>query len=874
MRFFTLLISCLLLLGACAQNEDYKSTDKKIILSDNWVLTPSSKIRDAADFSIKGDFSSEWTKISVPNTVMGALVSAGVYKDVYKDTNMSKIDKEQFKQAWLYAKSFNYKYIIGEYVNLNFDGINYRANIWLNGKLIADTSEVFGVYKKYSFDITDVLKAANNLVIEVYPPQPGDFTIGFVDWAPVPPDNNMGIWREVTLIKSQQVKMKETFVYANFDTKNPDIADLYLSTVLTNNTDKPARVTLNGTIGDISFSKQVSLQENEEKEFKFSPADIAELKVMNPKLWWPHTLGEPNMYNLTLSSEVDNEVTFSESIDFGIRKIEDYINADGHRGYIVNGEKILIKGAGWVDDLLLTNTSSYDEAQILYAKEMNMNTIRFEGFWGKNQDLYQLCDKHGLLAMVGFSCQWEWSDYLGGKKFNEDEDGFGGVIEPDEIQLVAHYFEDQVKWLRNHPSIFVYSVGSDRLPHPDLELLEREILNKYDPSRPLLTSAKYMVSKYSGPSAVKMEGPYDYVTPNYWYTDTARGGAFGFNTETGPGPQPPVLYSINKMITDKKNQWPLDNDYWKYHSGRHAFGDMSRYLAAFNARYGESKDVEDFAKYAQIASYEAMRPMYEAFAVNRPNTTGIVQWMLNSAWPETFWQLYDSYLHPTGAYYGAMHGARNTNVIFNYGDYGVYVSNESKGIIGGHVFVSVFDTLSHIVYRDTIAFNELNGAKKLIDLNSKIDTGRLKGYFVDLKLVDDNSIQLADNFYWLSSKPDVIDPDYSHSSWIYTPNVSFGNLNYIRKLPKAHIEVKVGGFKLDNGAQVSEVSITNLSDKISFFNEFTVLSKDQLPVLPVQWSDNYISLLPNECKNLSVRVQNTDLQGLMVSNNLINSIVK
>ena len=874
MRFFSILILGLLINTSFSKNQQKVQVSNKIILSDNWYLAPMFISSSPKKLSKKGDFSSDWTSISVPNTVMGALVAAGVYKDVYQDTNMAKIDTKQFKQAWLYAKKFNYEPIKGEHVNLKFDGINYRANIWLNGKLVADTSEVFGVYKQYSFEITEVLKASNNLIIEVYPPKPGDFTIGFVDWAPVPPDNNMGIWREVSLIKSKQVQISETFVYADFDTKNPEIAELYLSTVLTNSTDRPIKVNLNGSIGDITFSKQVSLQGNEVNEFKFSSADISELKVENPKLWWPHTLGEPNMYSLTLSTEVDSKITSSESIDFGIRKIEDYINADGHRGYIVNGEKILIKGAGWVDDLLLNNTNSYDEAQILYAKEMNMNTIRFEGFWGKNQDLYHLCDKHGLLAMVGFSCQWEWSDYLGGKKFNEEEDGFGGVVEPNEIKLVAHYFEDQVKWLRNHPSIFVYSVGSDRLPHPDLELLEREILEKYDPSRPLLTSAKYMVSQHSGPSAVKMEGPYDYVTPNYWYTDTVRGGAFGFNTETGPGPQPPVSYSINKMITDKKNQWPLDNDYWKYHSGRHAFGDMSRYLKAFNARYGESKDVEDFAKYAQIASYEAMRPMYESFAVNRPNTTGIVQWMLNSAWPETFWQLYDSYLHPTGAYYGAMHGARNTNVIFNYGDYGIYVSNEGIKPIEGKVFVSVFDTLSQIVYQDTIAFNELKGAKKLLSLNAKIDTSKLKGYFVDLKLVDGSNSQLADNFYWLSSKPDVVDPEYAHSSWIYTPNIAFGDLKYIRRLPQAQLSVDFGDFRSENGGKACEVILKNTSDKISFFNEFTVVDEIEQPILPVKWSDNYISLLPGESKTLTVFVNNSQHENIDIVFNGINSIIK
>lgn len=872
MRFFTLWLVGLITLGACAQ----KSNPGEVKLSNNWSIALSAKVEDAQTISKKGILSDSWTKTTVPNTVMGSLVSAGVYKDIYEGQNMANIDSEQFKTSWIYYNNFSYDKVKGEFVDLKLDGINYRANVWLNGKLVADSSEIFGVYKQYRFDITDKLKSSNQLAIEVFPPIPGDFTIGFVDWAPVPPDNNMGIWREVSLVKSESVLMKETFVYGDFDVKNPVVADLYLSTVLENKSNKPVDVQLNGKFGDIAFTTSVSLKENEQREFKFDSEDIKELSVKNPKLWWPHNYGEPNMYILTLTAQVDSKTSSSQSVDFGIRKVEDYINAEGHRGYKINGQEILIKGGGWVDELLLNNTVGYDEAQVLYTKEMKLNTIRFEGFWGKNEEIYKLCDKHGLLAMVGFSCQWEWSDYLGGKKFNENEDGFGGVLEKDEIALVANYFEDQVKWLRNHPSIFVYSVGSDRLPHPDLELLERDVLKKYDPSRPMLTAAKYMVSQHSGPSAVKMEGPYDYVTPNYWYTDTVRGGAFGFNTETGPGPQPPVLYSVNKMIPNKANQWPLDNDTWKYHSGRHAFGDMSRYLKAFDARYGKSENVKDFSKFAQVASYEAMRPMYESFAVNRPNTTGIIQWMLNSAWPETFWQLYDSYLHPTGAQYGAMHGARDINVVYNYGDARIYVSNESLEAFDGTVVLSVLDTTSKVVYNDTISTSKFQGSKMVLDLNSKIDTAQLKGYFVDLTLYDINNNEIADNFYWLSSKPDVVDPDYSHSSWIYTPNVAFGDLKFVRNLPQASLTKESGVFVQDGDYMLKTITLKNDSDKISFFNEFTVVDETDAPVLPVFWSDNYVSVLPGESKELTVRVNVKDAQGktLKVVSNTINTEIK
>ncbi len=807
--------------------------------------------------------------------MLASLVHAGVYKDIYSGMNLKNIPTEQFKKPWMYVKSFDWAKTNGENVVLDLDGINYRANIWLNGKQIADTTVVFGVYKQYEFDVTTHLQEKNNLVIEVFPPIPGDFTIGFVDWAPVPPDNNMGIWREVALVKSQAVALTETYVSSDFNVNNPTTADLFVSGLLKNNSKLTKEITLKGTIGELSFSYQVKLKAGEQKRVKLSPENVQELKITEPKLWWPHTMGEPHLYRLKLEVMEAKTVSSSQEVTFGIRKVEDYLNKNSHRGYIINGHKLLIKGAGWVDNLILDDDLASDEAQLTYTKQMNFNTIRFEGFWGKNERIYDLCDKHGLLLMVGFSCQWEWSDYLGGKKFNEEDDGFGGVLEPDEIKLVARYFKDQVVWLRNHPSIFVYTVGSDRLPHPDLELKHLQTMKEFSPSIPLLSSAKLMTSQHTGSSGVKMEGPYDYVTPNYWYTDKKRGGAFGFNTETGPGPQPPVMYSIDKMIPNKANQWPLDSELWKYHSGRHAFGDMSKFLKAFDARYGASENVGNFAKYAQIATYEAMRPMYEAFEVNRPNATGIIQWMLNSAWPETYWQLYDAYLHPTGAFYGARNGARNTNVIYNYGDEKVYVNNETLQSLKGILKVTILDTLSKELYSNTFPVDvKPNGIVSFDDIKSHLPK-ETTAYFVDLKLHNETNELLADNFYWLATKPDVIDPDYSHSDWIYTPNTSFTDLTYIRRLPQAEVSSKVS-FSENGDQVVGTVQLKNNSSVVSFFSETTLVIDENTAVLPVLWSDNYITLLPNETKTIEVKVSKSQLKGKTpkIVFNTINTTIK
>ena len=832
----------------------------KTELLHNWFLSNSKMVSNGGILSKNGIDKDNWVGTKVPSTVLASLVNAGIYTDVYSGMNMKNIPTDQFKNSWLYFKSFDWEKSDNEYVVLDLKGINYKANIWLNGKIIADTSSVFGVYKKYELDVTDQLKKENKLVIEVFPPVPGDFTIGFVDWAPVPPDNNMGIWRGVSLVKSLGVSLTETYVQTDFDVNNPKSANIIISTLLKNTSRKVKEITLEGEIGELNFIYKVTLNPYEERTINLSPDNVKGLTILNPKLWWPHTMGNPNLYQLKLRVRENMVITSAEEVMFGIRKIEDFINGNGHRGYKINGHAILIKGAGWVDDLMLDNDSSYDKSQISYVKQMNFNTIRFEGFWGKNEAIYSRCDREGILMMVGFSCQWEWSDYLGGKKFNEDEDGFGGVLGKEEIKLVTHYFKDQVKWLRNHPSIFVYTVGSDRLPHPDLEAQELAILDEYSPSALMLSSAKLKTSVHTGSSAVKMEGPYDYVTPNYWYTDTIRGGAFGFNTETGPGPQPPVIYSVRKMIPNKDERWPLDNAQWKYHSGRHEFGDMSKFLTAFNSRYGESSSIEDFSKYAQVATYEAMRPMYEAFEVNRPNATGIIQWMLNSAWPETYWQLYDSYLHPTGAFYGAKHGCRNVNPIYNYGDQKIYVSNESLLKVTGLLKITLLDSLSNVFYSLDLPI-KMNGGEVLLveDVKSHLPQS-ITSYFVDLRLTINGSEEVIDNFYWMSTEEDVIDPDYNNSSWVYTPNLSFTDLTFIRRLPKAKVSANYF-FEESEGLIIGTVRLKNNSNVISFFNELTLVDETGDPILPVDWSDNYISLLPLEERLIEIRVSQSLVQG-------------
>jgi exo-1,4-beta-D-glucosaminidase len=822
-------------------------------LDDNWYLQSSQKVQADGNVISQADFDIQaWYPVDVPATVMAGLVQNGLYPDLYFDQNLEKVDKEQFRKSWWYRKEFFLDNNNPGQMHLIFEGINYRANIWLNGEQIASSDTLFGAFRIFELDITARAKPGKNiLAVEVFPPQPGDFTIGFVDWNPRPPDENMGLWREVKLKSSGPVAIRHPFVRSKVDVQAGNEATLTISVELLNHSDQPVSGTVTGTIEAISLSQTYALKAKEKKLIVFVPENNHELIIKNPRLWWPNNYGSPELYQLHLSVMAEGNLSDKETVQFGIREVSDYINEQGHRGYTINGQKILIRGGGWVDDLLLTNDEKKLEAQFQYVRHMNLNTVRLEGFWGSGQSLYNLADQYGILLMTGFSCHWEWKGYLG-----KETDEFGGIKSEEDMKLVEQYFRDHLLWLRNHPSIFVWVAGSDMLPRPALENRYLAALEELDPSRPYLSTCGSRTSTVTGPSAVKMNGPYDWVPPVYWYTDSENGGAFGFNTETGPGPQPPPVESIKKMIPED-HLWPIDET-WNYHCARNEFNTMNRYLGALDRRYGPPSDLETFALKAQTASYEAMRAMFEAFAVNKHTATGIIQWMLNSAWPETYWQLYDYFLVPNGAFYGARKAGQPLNPVYHYGTKHIYIVSDTLDSFNNlKAEVRIFNSQSIEIYRKEIAVDmAANSVKDIDDLSTIEIPDNL--YFVDLKLKDNQGNIISDNFYWLSKSPDVL--DYSRHKWFVTPVKAFADLTGLNQLPQATVTAS-HAIEMQEEETVAKVRLENGSDNIAFFIELRIeKGQSEQSVVPIFWEDNYISLLPNEAKTISARFSTADLQ--------------
>ncbi len=857
--------------GCTDRNMPVVSNSKS--LDTGWKMISSGELRGLGGdkISLTTFDDKEWHQATVPGTVMGSLASYKVIDDPYFGINMQKIDTGQFQQPWWFRTTLN---LTGQDMNrkvsLRFNGINYRADLWVNGKKVAGKDIFAGAFNMFTFNIDDYKQPGDNVIaLEIWQYADGEYSIGFVDWNPLPVDRNMGIFREVFLEINDGIKIRSPFVYSRLN-KTDGSADLFIQAELNNSTDKPVKGTMviNYELGEVK--KEISVSPGENLSCRFDPADFPQLNVKGAELWYPNGMGKPKLYNIKAEFISGRKVLDRVNKKYGIREIRSYLDKDKNRAFEINGKFVLIKGGGWTDDVFLQDTKKSVEAQLKYVRHMNLNCIRCEGFWGKDETLYDLCDEYGILVMVGWSCQWEWEDYL----HKPCDEKYGGATGKEDIDLLAGYWKDQILWLRNHPSIFIWMTGSDKLPAPELEMKYNEIFRDYDPSRPYATSAKgasrenrfvqsevALVSDISGPTGMKMLGPYAFTPPVYWYTDTILGGAWGFNTETCPGESVPPASSLRKMLP-AESLWPIDKKYWEYHTGRNQFTTLDRFRKALNDRYGESSDVDEFAYKSQVSNYELMRPMFESFVANKPVSTGIIQWKLNSAWPELIWQLYDTYLQPNGSFYAVRKACAPLHAIYRYGFNDIYLANEGLNEVDSlTVSIRVFDINSKQIFADKWQGNIGSNSSQLIyKLPAIKDLTPV--WFLDLRVLRNNS-EVDNNIYWLSVKQDVMDYEAAGKlPWaFYTPAKQYADFRALDKLKKVKPDYDYK-FEKDQESGKVYIKIRNSSEAIAFFLYLDLIdSETSTPILPVYWDDNYVTLLPGEERKLEACYSLSDSKG-------------
>ena len=720
------------------------AADSSQELHDGWTLHSACNFFDNGDRISSAQYKSTgWRAITVPSTVLAAQVALGEFKAPYYAMNLRHIPgtdyaigrifsnlpmpmNSPYRCAWWYRRAFHVRPMPqGGHLWLHFAGINYRANIWLNGKLVANDTQVAGAYRVYDIDATGAAAkdGANTLAIEVYAPHQNDLGINWVDWNPSPPDKDMGLVGPVNVRVSGPVLLSAPTVATHFTDASLSTADLTVYAQLRNSSADAIDATVNADLLGLHLKKPVKLAPWQTTTVVFTPQDFPALHVQHPQIWWPYQMGTPHLETLTMSVKPSAALGDSASTRFGIREMTSELTANHSRLFKVNGRPVMIRGGGWSQDMLLREDPHRLAQQFDLTQDLHLNAIRLEGKL-ETQEFFQMADDRGILILAGWCCcdQWEhWKDWT-----------------PENYSVAAESVRSQMLRLRSHASVLVWLNGSDNPPIPYVEKAYLRIEKEEMWPNPTLSAASAQNTVVSGINGVKMTGPYDFVGPSYWYQEKGKwGGAHGFNTETSPGPAIMMASSLRKFLPP--DQMVPESPDWQYHNGSGHFTNLTVFDTAMHHTYGMPKGLDGYEQYAQTMAFDGERAMYEAYDSERyRKTTGIVQWMLNNAWPSNIWHLYDYYLDAGGGYYGARDANEPLHVQYSYDDHDVVVINNRYSTAPPvQVVADVYDLKLHQVYSHTAPLAaQADSATTVYTLPASLFAEANGLHFIELALVD------------------------------------------------------------------------------------------------------------------------------------------
>jgi len=816
---------------------------------EHWEIQSSSKAPEGgAEVSSAGYSTKGWYPVSGRATVMAGLLENGKYENIFYSDNLRAAAEPEssgvaFVVPWWYRTQFTVADgTQGTHTLLRINGMIPRADVWLNGNLIADKTTVAGAYPVHEFDVTRWVHAgANTLALRVYAGDPRtDLTIGWVDWNPTPPDNNMGPWRGVDIVRAGPVQIR----FPRVTSALPDLAHATLTVkVEARNLDASAHdAQIEGVAAGVSLRQTVHLAAGETKTVSFAPVDVKQ-----PKVWWPVGMGAHPLYQLEMNATVDGAVSDETSATFGIRSVSSHLTKQGYIQFVINGRPVLIRGAGWAPDMFLRDDAKRMEAEFSYVVNMGLNTIRSEG---KLEDarFYDLADREGIMILAGWECcdKWESAAKTGGEPWDAADN-----------KVAAASMESEARLLRNHPSVIGFLIGSDNAPPPAVAKLYVDTLHAEDWSLPIVSAAVPQGTAQTGPSGMKMDGPYGWVPPAYWYADKL-GGAFGFDSEVSAGPSIPPLEDLNRMLSPQEQE-----TLWKYPELRqyHAsaawsvFAKITPFNTALAQRYGAPKNLADFVAKSQLENYDNVRAQFEAFNAHMGAanpSTGVIYWMLNNAWPSLHWHLYDFFLNPAGAYFGARVANEPVHIQYSYDTREIMLVNHTLTREHGlKASIRVRNLDGTVRFERRLQNIDLDGntVRPLATLPALADLSRT--YFIELDLTAAGGQSISRNVYWLSTQTDEL--DWANSNWYLTPVTRYADLTSLQSLPTATSEVRAT-LRRAGAESVATVTLTvpPTSKTVAMFQHVSIKrTAGGESVLPVLWSDNDVTLWPGESVTLT-----------------------
>jgi hypothetical protein len=831
-----------------------------------------------------------WFPVNVPSTVLTGLVANKVYPDPYiglnnmlipdaSDEFNKKYDLEKYSQLPGQSNPWKnpYWYITyfdvptedsGRHFDLIFKGINYRAAVWLNGKQVADSSQMAGMFAEYRLDVSGLIKtgAPNHLAVKIYPlDYPGlpaeeqlktfgDFyanggptgdigknvtmlcSVGW-DWIPPVRDRNIGIWQPVYLRTSGHVNIIQPQIITTLPSL-PDTgtAKLTVRFRLKNNGNNEEKgkvfITVTpATFGGrpVQFTKNITVRKNSSVLVDFNPGNTSELIFNRPRLWWPNGYGKPDLYRIRIEYHGASGLLDEQTFLFGIRSVESKavdVNGTWRRDFYVNGRRIQLTGGAWVPDMMLNRDSLRYDHEFRLCRNANINLVRI---WGggvtPSDHFFEAADRYGLLVWSDF---WITGDTQGEFKGSPDWPVEGDVFKKNVASTIYR--------IRNHPSLLVWTGGNEGHARKELYYAMRDSIIKLDGTRPFIPSSSGFARLPEGwdaawpdgkPAGVYSGGPYAWQDPKVYFQKADEGRDWVFKDETGIPSQPPfssLSKNIVNLVWDKSLPFPFNNS-WGYHDACTGNGHYENYYAEMVKRYGEPVSMKEFSDKMQLMNASGYQGIFEAAGHRLNEIGGVMLWKLNAAFPSVVWQVYDWYLVPNAGYYFMQNACEPIHIQLNTKDLNVEFINRTYNPLKALTArIEIFDLNSKLVFSKTDNFDlgasESREGLQLAEVIKK--TGGVS--FVVLNLVNSTGKILSHNVYWLSANNDF---------------------RSLKELKHAEIKTNVLEFKKSVDEERWTFQFTNTGKTIAFFINPQILSSDE-EVLSTFWSANYFTLAPGE----------------------------
>lgn len=873
-----ILLGILFLFNCCllqAQTPNYYRNPDRIYLDSKdghngnftWQMYKAGDVKEAAEkVSQPGYQTQQWMPAIVPGTVLNSLVYNKVYPEPYYGMN-NHIDEKIIPDLAHAGRDFYTYWFRTEFdipesykdkvVWLQVDGINYRAEIWVNGFLLGNMS---GMFKEDYIDITDFARVGqkNALAIKVYPvdvpgtimpkrwgavgefQNGGDGNIGLnttmlmsVGWDFTfndgIRDRNTGIWKNISLYATDQAVIRHPFIKSELAKPNYDVAKETVSVEVINPTQKDVKCTVKGEIvgENITFSKDVNLFRGETKEICFTPEEFPQLVIKNPRLWWPLFKGNPELYELKLTVTVDGKISDETKTRFGIREIvSDQNTPDKSRQFYVNGKKIFIRGTNWIPEAMLRHSDKRTYAELRYTKQCGINLVRMWGGGIAESDyFFQLCDEMGLLVWQEF-----WMT--------------GDTKHPHDKNLYLSNVEATVKRLRNHPSLAYYVSSNESTEMPEA----KDLIMKLDGTR-----GYQMQSECDG---VHDGSPYKQVNPMQHYENTAspRGSRVdGFNPEYG-SPTIPTIETLREVM-DEKDLWPMNKKVWDYHDGN-GFHLMSTMYKDLTNNYGESSSLEEFVTKGQFVGAMNSKSIWEVWNYNKHHygdryASGLLFWYHNCPMSQVCARMWDYSLEPTASLYHTQNALEPLHAQFDYLKNTVSVYNDYYQAFNNYkVSAEVYDLNTKKVWSksQTINIPEDGVVNDIFTIDFPANITQV--HFIKLRLYNEKGKEIANTFYWRSNDK------YEGSKTLTGPTSS--GFEDLSKLKQVQLKTRHQVYE-ENGRHFIKAEIKNTSSTLAFFTQLQLLDENKKPVRPSFYTDNFFSLLPGESKTILIETALEDM---------------